>query len=245
MTAPNHESVYMSRCAYQTTTMAARAKLSAKGRVWHNGKELSEDLKRLIVAELIEEGADSVTGHIPDNVSLRKMSGKFRLHHTTISNIWRKFVQSQSFEPRRRDQGNCSKVDFGEIQLIEHLKLAKPSITYREIVTELNQHSNLPFGTSVTATSRVVRERLKMTYKKLVKVEGEKFTTQNILYCQNFLSYMSTVPAHKVKFYDESGFDLTIYNPSYGHAYKGNCKWKKGSNMDSHAALQSGRYRLR
>ena len=33
---------------------------------------------------------------------------------------------------------------------------------------------------------------------------------------------MSTVPAHKVKFYDESGFDLTMYNPSYGHAYKEN-----------------------
>ena len=126
VTAPNHESVYMSRCAHQTTTMAARAKLSAKGRVWHNGKELSEDLKRLIVAELIEEGANSFTGRIPDNVSLRKISGKFRLHHTTISNTWRKFVQSQSFEPRRRGQGNCSKLDFDEIQLIEHLKLAKP-----------------------------------------------------------------------------------------------------------------------
>ena len=88
MTAPNHESVYMPQCACQTTAMAARAKLSAKGRVWHNGKELSEDLKRFIVAELIEEGADSVTGRIPDNVSLRKISGKFRLHHTTISNTW-------------------------------------------------------------------------------------------------------------------------------------------------------------
>ena len=69
--------------------MAAQTKLSAKGRVWHNGKELSEDLKRLIVAELIE-GAASVTRHIPDNVSLRKISGKFRLHHTTISNTWLK-----------------------------------------------------------------------------------------------------------------------------------------------------------
>ena len=63
--------------------MVAGAQLFAKGRIWHNGKELSEDLKRLIVAELIEEGADSVTGHITDNVSLRKISGKFRLHHTT------------------------------------------------------------------------------------------------------------------------------------------------------------------
>ena len=36
------------------------------------------------------------------------------------------------------------------------------------------------------------------------------------------MNYMSTVPAHKVKFYDESGFDLTMCSPSYGHAYKGN-----------------------
>ena len=101
-----------------------------------------------------------------------------------------KFVESRSFEPKRRGQGNCSKLDFGEIQLIEHLKLAKASITYREIVMELNQHSNIiPFGTSVTATSEVVPEQLKTIYKKLVKVKGEKFTPQNILYCQNFLSY--------------------------------------------------------
>ena len=35
------------------------------------------DFMWLIVAELIEEGADSVTGHILDNVSLQKISRKF------------------------------------------------------------------------------------------------------------------------------------------------------------------------
>ena len=57
----------------------------------------------------------------------------------------------------------------------------------------------------------------------VLHVKGEKFTPQNILYnCQNFLNYISTVPAHKVKFNDESGFDLTMCNPSCGYAYKGN-----------------------
>lgn len=203
--------------------MAARnQRFSSKGRVWENGKELSEDLKRLIVAELIEKGADSVTGHIPDNISLREIAGKFRVHHTTVNNTWRKFVLTRSFEAKKRGQGNTRKLNEGEIQLIEHLKLAKPSISHQEIVGELNQHGNLPYGTSITAISRVVRNELNMTYKKLVKVKGDKFTPQNIIYCQNFLNYMTLVPANKVKFYDESGFDLSMCNPNYGHAYEGN-----------------------
>ena len=32
---------------------------------------------------------------------------------------------------------------------------------------------------------------------------------------------MSNVPANKVKFYDESNFDLTVCNPVYGHAGRG------------------------
>ena len=55
-----------------------------------------------------------------------------------------------------------------------------------------------------------------MTYKRLTKAKAEKFTPQNIAYCQAFLNYMVTVPKHKVKFFDEAGLDLSVSNPVYG-----------------------------
>ena len=37
-----------------------------------------------------------------------------------------------------------------------------------------------------------------MSYKRLVKVKAEKFAPHNIVYCQQFLNYMSSVPANKI-----------------------------------------------
>ena len=56
-----------------------------------------------------------------------------------------------------------------------------------------------------------------MSYKKLTAIKTEKFTQDNIRYCQEFLNYMATVPKVKTKFYDESGIDFTVCNPTYGH----------------------------
>ena len=57
-----------------------------------------------------------------------------------------------------------------------------------------------------------------MSYKKLTAIKPEKFTQDNIRYCQEFLNYMATVPKVKTKFYDESGIDFTVCNATYGHS---------------------------
>ena len=59
-----------------------------------------------------------------------------------------------------------------------------------------------------------------MTYKRLTKAKAEKFTPQNIAYCQAFLDCMATVPKHKMKFFDEAGLDLLVCNPVYGYSEK-------------------------
>ena len=59
-----------------------------------------------------------------------------------------------------------------------------------------------------------------MTYKRLIKTKAEKFTPQDIAYCQAFLDYMATVPKHKIKFFDEAGLNLLVCNPVYGHSEK-------------------------
>ena len=51
------------------------------------------------------------------------------------------------------------------------------------------------------------------------KAKAEKFTPQNIAYCQVFLDYVA-VPKHKVKFFDEAGLDLLVCNQVYWHSEK-------------------------
>ena len=55
----------------------------------------------------------------------------------------------------------------------------------------------------------------------LMTVKAEKFTLENIQYCQHFVNYMSTVRAENIKFYDECGFNLNDCNQSDGHSEKG------------------------
>ena len=64
----------------------------------------------------------------------------------------------------------------------------------------------------------MVTDELNLTHEKLAKAKAEKFTPQNVAYCQQFLNYMATVPKHRVKFYDEAGLDLLVRNPVYGHS---------------------------
>ena len=137
--------------------------LSSKGQLYEKGKSLLEDLRSLILSELVKREVDLSTGFVPKGLHFIDLGKKFHVHHTTISKVWREFVQT------RYGAGGYSKMGHGEVQLIEHLKQAKPSITQAEIIDELCRYGNLPFGTSKSAVSRIVCERLNMTYKKLVK----------------------------------------------------------------------------
>ena len=79
-----------------------------------------------------------------------------------------------------------------------------------------------------------------MTYKRLTKAKAEKFTPQNIAYCQAFLDYMAIVPKHKVKFFYQAGLALLVCNPVYGHFEKNRrtvevVSGKKGPSWDFNA----------
>ena len=57
----------------------------------------------------------------------------------------------------------------------------------------------------------------KWSWKRMFRPVAEKFTPENIAYCQEFLNYISTVDPFKLKFFDESGLKLPdIANPNYG-----------------------------
>ena len=58
----------------------------------------------------------------------------------------------------------------------------------------------------------------KMTWKRLSRVNDNKFTNENIDYCQDFLDYMSQVDPYRLKFFDECGVELQDCNKRYGHS---------------------------
>ena len=50
-------------------------------------------------------------------------------------------------------------------------------------------------------------------------IKYEKFTPENVNYCQDFLSYVSSVDPYKLKFFDEAGFALPgVGKANYGHS---------------------------
>lgn len=56
----------------------------------------------------------------------------------------------------------------------------------------------------------------------MIRLAGEKFTPDNIAYCQSYINFMTTADPFRVKFFDEAGFKLPdCANPKYGHSMKG------------------------
>ena len=184
--------------------------ISKLGRPYENGKALDVSTRRLVITDLI------------DGMSAKAVGKKYKLGTKVVTKIKYRYEQDGTVFPTNRKftTGNPKKLDKNDIDFIRHLKQVKPSISYNEIYNQVTQFCHLPSGTSRSAIGRAVRDDLQMTYKRLTKAKAEKFTPQNIAYCQAFLDYMATVPKHKVKFFDEAGLDLLVCNPVYGHSEK-------------------------
>ena len=89
--------------------------------------------------------------------------------------------------------------------------MAKPSMPYNKILEVINANCVIPSGTSTSAVGRAVQNRLSggpWTWKRMSTVKYEKFAPENVNYCQDFLSYVSSVDPYKLKCFDEAGFAL-------------------------------------
>ncbi len=192
---------------------------SQRGRFNHHGKSLSSELKGEIIDSILEAGGDSTTGYFPgkwDNIGT-----KHKVYGKTVKDIWHRFVSTGDIHGEQKPRGNTSKLGQGELNLIEAMKTQNPSVSYKVIKENLLLHGNLPTGTSTTAISRAVRSSMlqgKMTWKRLSRAGNNKFTDENINYCQDFLDFMSQVEPYRLKFFDECGVALLDCNKHYGHS---------------------------
>ena len=150
-------------------------------------------MRELIVLSLLKEEADVVTGKVLYG-KIKQTAERCMVGSDTVAILWKRYVEDQSLEPKLRD-GSVSKL--GE----QDLKTRTPSMTYADILTFIEQAAVLPSGTSKPAVGRVVVNKLATSYKKQTRFVSNKFTADNIRYCEFFVNYMSRIKAENLKFF--------------------------------------------
>ena len=160
------------------------------GRLYLPGKPLSKYLRLLIINKIILEGVDLAAGVFYGKFT--NIARSLNVSSAVVSRVWKRFCTEGIASPKKSNGEHPSHLPQGDLQLIEHLKRCKHSITHTEIIHELSEFSELPYGdVSTTCVSRAVKYRLpsekKFTYKKINRIANEKFTLQNMAYTQFFL----------------------------------------------------------
>ena len=112
-------------------------KVNKFGRTYRTGIALDQDMRSLIIHGILQEGGDRVTGYIPR--SFRYFSEELKLSLNTITKIWRKFCEEFSINPRAKGGTKWSKLTGDDLELIEILKIEKPSVSLAEIISCLEE----------------------------------------------------------------------------------------------------------
>ena len=191
------------------------------GRLYLPGKPLSKDLRLLIINKIILEGVDLAAGVFYGKFT--NIARSLNVSSAVVSRVWKRFCTEGTASPKKNNGGHPSHLSQGDLQLIEHLKRCKPSITHTEIIHELSEFGELPYGDVSTCVSRAVKYRLpsekQFTYKKITRIAQERFTLQNMAYTQIFIDYLHTKDPYTLYFFDECGLKLPEHGTrNYGHA---------------------------
>jgi hypothetical protein len=126
----------------------------------------------------------------------------------------RGFALKVTTSPKKNNAGGHPRhLSDGDLNLIEHLKTRKSSITHDEIIHELNKFRDLPYGSVSTSTvSRAVQHHLpcgkQFTFKKITCIAQERFTLQNMAYTHIFIDYLHSKDPYTINFFDECGLKL-------------------------------------
>ena len=179
-------------------------------------------MRSLIIDDILSAGGDVSTEYFPG--SFRAIGSKYKVSGVTVSNVWNTFCQTGVNLPRHTAaRGQPNRLEEPELDLVQLLIKCRPSRTYKDIKENIEVHSTAT--ASISTIGRAVRDHLpegKMTWKKMMRPAGEKFTPDNIAYCQIYVNFMGTLDPFRVKFFDEAGFKLPdCANPKYGHSVVG------------------------
>jgi len=211
--------------------------VSRKGRTYWRGQSLDEDLRTNIIDVIISEGGDLASGLFPGQY--KDIADRYRVSASFVAKQWKQVCNTGEHKPPKNKSGNPPHLKPEDVELVEFLKVEKPSKTYKSIKEDIDHYCMLQGGTSLAAIGTVVRNKLsdgKFTRKRLTKPSSEKFTFTNLNYCQHFLDVISSLPPEKLKFFDEAGIHTGTGDPVYGHSLRGTpaikiSRNKKGANI--------------
>ena len=133
-------------------------KINSKGRTFLNGCALSQDLRKLIVDEIVRNGGDINTGYFPGKFS--DVANAFKVSRTTVKNIWQRLHMERTNEPRQHGGGKNNNLTQGDLQLINTVKRERPTLSLREIYDGLTEFGDIPEGTSRSAISRALNNNM-------------------------------------------------------------------------------------
>lgn len=196
-------------------------KLNKKGRTYIKGRPLGNDARQLVIDEMLQNGGDVFSGYFPGK--LRDVAAKFKISNSTVTNIWSNAVRTGNVNPAQKKGGNPSHLSEDDLKLIETLVMSNPTITQKEILHTLEEFGDIFGGTSISAISNALRNRMpsgkEYSHKKCLTTAQERFTPNNMIYTQLFINYLHSKDPYKLKFFDEAGLKVPDgFKRSHGFA---------------------------
>ncbi|CAB4017230.1 Ankyrin repeat domain-containing 34B [Paramuricea clavata] len=110
-------------------------KVSERKRTYVRGKPLGNDLRSLIIDEIIHSGGNIITREYPGNFFA--IAKRFSVHDSTVNNIWSNYCENKTLDPKKKKGGNPSKLRDGDLELIETLTRIRPTISLNELKDDL------------------------------------------------------------------------------------------------------------
>ena len=157
------------------------------GREYATGLGIGQDLRRLVIQEIIEAGGNTNSGEVPRGI-YSVVSAKFRLNRQTVTNFWIRYVNEGSMSEKPRHKKGNPKITEPDVRMIEFLKREKPSTTGTEIQDKLKRYSPVSGNVDVSTISRIMTKNLNFTFKRIRRPSGDRFTPENMRYTQAFIN---------------------------------------------------------
>ena len=88
-------------------------KVSKRGRTYQPGVAISNDLRNLIISNIISLGGDRLTGHFPGAYS--EIANTLKISPHTVTKVWKDFCHTHAIESKKRGGDFSSKLTAGSV----------------------------------------------------------------------------------------------------------------------------------
>ena len=152
-----------------------------------------------------------------------EVAQQLNINRKTVANVVDRYLTTGNIEPGVGGNRSRTARTDDVILYTEFCKKEKPTMYAKEIQKQLVDNNvvlqeNVPSQTSI---SRVLKQDLGYSYKKIMNIPKESLTDDVQSKLEDYLTVCSTCDARKLHFFDECSVIKTTGNRSYGHAALG------------------------